>query len=201
MNPNSSTESTSTDDAKENTSNANDSNDSEWSAEEQNSLTRVLMAENQIKNYVIASVGASMVPAPLFDIAAVFGIQIRMIQKLSQLYGQPFSEKIARNTVTALAGSVLGYGAGATVAVSLTKIIPGFGWMLGMAALPVISGGSTYATGRVFLKHFENGGSLFDLDHEQMRDYYKEQFEKGKELAAKAKAEIKARKQGGEGMA
>ncbi|WP_193222177.1 YcjF family protein [Alkalilimnicola sp. S0819] len=163
---------------------------------ERQDLDRALVADNQIKNYVIASVGASIVPVPLFDIAAVFAIQMRMIQKLSQLYGTPFSEGAVRNTAIALGGGVLGYGAGATVAVSLTKIIPGVGWMLGMAALPVVSGASTYAVGRVYLKHFQEGGSVLDLNHEKMRAYYREQFEKGKQLAAKARAELKARKGG-----
>jgi uncharacterized protein (DUF697 family) len=146
-----------------------------------------LSAENLIKNYVIASVGASAVPVPMFDIAAVAAIQLRMIQKLSQLHGQPFSERAGRNVITALAGSVFGYGAGFAVAASAVKIIPVFGWMIGMASLPLVSGASTYAVGRSLQKHFEDGGSLFDFSADGMRAYYQEQFEKGKEMAAKAK--------------
>jgi uncharacterized protein (DUF697 family) len=154
-------------------------------------LTRELSAENKIKNYVIASVGVSIVPVPLFDIAAVVAIQLRMIQKLSQLYGHPFTERTARNIITALAGGVLGYGAGFAIAASAVKLIPGVGWAVGMASLPLISGGATYAVGRTIVKHFEDGGSLFDFSADRMRAYYQEQFEKGKELAAKAKAGLK----------
>lgn len=148
---------------------------------------RGLVAENLIKDYVIASVAASIVPVPLFDIAAVAAIEMRMIQKLSELYGKPFSEGVGRNILASLAGGVLGYGVGAAVAVSLTKLIPGVGWMMGMVSLPVMSGASTYAVGRVFVKHYEGGGDIFDLSTEAMRSYYKEQFEKGKKLAAKVK--------------
>lgn len=147
-----------------------------------------LVAENLIKDYVIASVAASIVPVPLFDIAAVVAIQLRMIQKLSELYGKPFSESAGRSVVTALAGGVVGYGAGMAVAVSLTKLIPGVGWMMGMVSLPAVAGASTYAVGRVFVKHYENGGDIFDLSTEAMSSYYKEQFAKGKDLVAKAKA-------------
>ncbi|MFN3460893.1 MAG: YcjF family protein [Oceanibaculum sp.] len=156
-------------------------------------VARALSGESKIKTYVIASVTASIVPVPLFDIAAVTAIQLRMIQKLSQLYGTPFSESAVRNVITALAGGVLGYGVGAAVAISLTKAIPGVGWMLGMVSMPAIAGGSTYAIGRAYLKHFEEGGSVFDFDVESMRSYYDEQFEKGKKLAAKVKAEARKR--------
>lgn len=148
---------------------------------------RGLIAENLIKNYVIASVAASIVPVPLFDIAAVTGVQLRMIQKLSELYGKPFSANVGRNVVASLVGGVAGYGVGITVASSLTKIIPGVGWMLGMVSLPVIAGGSTYAVGSVFVKHYEEGGDIFNLSTEAMRNFYKQQFEKGKALAAKVK--------------
>ncbi len=148
---------------------------------------RSLIAESLVKDYVLASVAASIVPVPLFDIAAVVAIELRMIQKLSELYGKPFSEGVGRNVIMSLAGGVVGYGAGMAVAVSLTKLIPGIGWMMGMVSLPVLSGASTYAVGRVFIKHYEGGGDIFDLSTEAMRTYYKEQFEKGKALAAKVK--------------
>ena len=156
---------------------------------------RSLIAENLIKDYVLASVAASIVPVPLFDIAAVVAIELRMIQKLSELYGKPFSEGVGRNVIVSLAGGVVGYGAGMAVAVSLTKLIPGIGWMMGMVSLPVLSGASTYAVGRVFVKHYEGGGDIFDLSTEAMRTYYKEQFEKGKALAAKVKGSKPAAEQ------
>ena len=155
-------------------------------------LTRELSAENKIKNYVIATVGASIVPLPLFDIAAIIAIQLRMIQKISQLYGRPFSERAGRNIITALAGGVLGYGAGFAVAASAVKLIPVVGWAIGMASLPLVAGGATYAVGRSLVKHYEDGGSLFDFSPDKMRTYYQEQFEKGKALAAKAKSGLKA---------
>ncbi|MBR9970303.1 YcjF family protein [Magnetospirillum sulfuroxidans] len=155
---------------------------------------RGLVAENMIKNYVIGSVAAAIVPVPLFDIAAVVGIQLRMIQKLSELYGKPFSESLGRSIIASLAGGVVGYGAGMVVAVSLTKLIPGVGWMMGMVSLPVIAGGSTYAIGQVFMKHYENGGDISDLCAKSWSAFYQEQFEKGKELAVKAKAKAKSMK-------
>lgn len=152
--------------------------------------TRELAADNLIKDYVIGSVAASIVPVAFFDIAAVAAIQLRMIQKLSELYGKPFSERLGRKVIYALAGSVLGFGAGYIVAASATKIIPGIGWMIGMVSLPVVAGGATFAVGRSIVQHYEEGGTLMDFDANRMRGFYKEQFEKGKEFARKAKTKV-----------
>lgn len=154
-------------------------------------IARQLTAESLTKDYVLASVAASIVPVAIFDIAAVVAIQLRMIQKLSQLYGKPFSDKMGRKVIYALAGGVLGYGAGYAVAASATKLIPGIGWMVGMVSLPVVAGASTYAVGRSIARHYEDGGSLMDFDASKMRAFYKEQFEKGKELAKRARDRTK----------
>lgn len=154
-------------------------------------IARQLTAESLTKDYVLASVAASIVPVAIFDIAAVVAIQLRMIQKLSQLYGKPFTDKMGRKVIYALAGGVLGYGAGYAVAASATKLIPGIGWMVGMVSLPVVAGASTYAVGRSIARHYEDGGSLMDFDASKMRAFYKEQFEKGKELAKRARDRTK----------
>jgi uncharacterized protein (DUF697 family) len=152
-----------------------------------------LKAENLIKNHVMAAGGFSLVPLPLLDLAAITVVQVRMIQKLAAMYGKTFSEKPVRNTIIALAGGVVGQGAGATAAFSLTKFIPGFGWMIGLVSMPVVVGATTYAIGHVFLRHFEQGGSVYDMSVESARGYYKEQMEKGKKLAAAAKASVHKR--------
>ncbi|WP_321342031.1 DUF697 domain-containing protein [Breoghania sp.] len=164
-----------------------DIDEAAFESDEEFDVTRELTADNLIKDYVLASVAASIVPIAFFDIAAVVGIQLRMIQKLSNLYGNPFSERLGRKVIYALAGGVLGYGAGYMVAASATKMIPGIGWMVGMVSLPVVAGGSTYAVGRSIMKHYEEGGTLLDFNASKMREFYKEQFEKGKDIARKAK--------------
>jgi hypothetical protein len=69
------------------------------------------------------------------------------------------------------------------------KAIPGIGSFLGGVSMAVLSGASTYAIGQVFIRHFESGGDLFNFDSERFKNFYKEQFEKGKEYAQKWKKE------------
>ena len=151
-----------------------------------------LTASNVIKDHIIASVAVGAVPVPLIDVAGIAAIQLRMIRKLSQLYGRPFSDSLGRSVVASLAGGFGGVAAGA-VAGSLVKVVPGIGWMLAMATVPVVAGASTYAIGQVFLSHFKAGGTIEDLDTTKFKAFYKEQFEKGKEIALKAKEDAKAR--------
>ncbi|MBU0724003.1 MAG: DUF697 domain-containing protein [Alphaproteobacteria bacterium] len=158
--------------------------------ETEDTLTQTLAGNSLIKNYVVASVAASAVPVPLFDIAAVTAIQLRMIQKLSHLYGKPFSEGVVRSIIASLGGSVVGIGVGA-MAASLVKFVPVIGWAASIMSLPLIAGASTYAIGQVFQKHYAEGGTAFDLKTEDVKAYYKEQFEKGKVMAAEAKAKAK----------
>ena len=41
----------------------------------------------------------------------------------------------------------------------------------------------------VFLKHFETGGTFLDFDVERLKNFYKEKFEKGKEVAEQMRKE------------
>lgn len=154
-----------------------------------------LATDNIIKDHMMASIAASIVPVAFFDIAAVVVIQLRMIKKLSHHYDKPFSESQGRKVIIALAGGVLGYGAGYVVAASATKLIPGIGWMIGMVSLPVVAGASTYAVGQSIIEHYEEGGTLLDFSAKKRRAFYDEQFENGKKFARrmreKAKAEVK----------
>ena len=67
------------------------------------------------------------------------------------------------------------------------------GWVLGMVSLPVVVGASTYAIGRVYQRHFEEGGSIYDISVDNAKSYYNEQLEKGKQLAEAAKAGMRKR--------
>ena len=146
-----------------------------------------LAAESTVKSYVIASMGLGTLPLPLFDAAALFALQLAMIERLSQRYGRDFSEKAARSTLLALLGGSLSVGLGLGAA-SLLKSVPGVGWALGGLGLPAVAGAATYALGRTYVRHFERGGTVLDLDAEDLRAYYNAQLCKGRAYAMRARA-------------
>ncbi|MCB0572184.1 MAG: DUF697 domain-containing protein, partial [Phaeodactylibacter sp.] len=45
-----------------------------------------LRAQEIVKNHVLISMGAGLVPIPILDIAAVTAVQLDMVKNLAQLY-------------------------------------------------------------------------------------------------------------------
>lgn len=141
-------------------------------------------AEKIVRKHMLVALGTGIVP-PIADIAALTGVQIRMLYLLSKNYDQKFKDDLGKSVVGSLIG---GYGMAklATGAVySLMKFIPGVGQIAAPVSLSVVAAASTYALGKVFIKHFESGGTLLNFDPEKMREYYYEQYEKGMKLAKK----------------
>lgn len=48
--------------------------------------------------------------------------------------------------------------------------------------MPVFSGSATYAIYKVFVQHFESGGTFLDLDPAKVKVYFSEHFAKGKKV-------------------
>ncbi|MEL6636452.1 MAG: SHOCT domain-containing protein [Bacteroidota bacterium] len=140
---------------------------------------RLTAADMVIRNHVIWSMGAGLIPVLIADIFAVSALQLDMIRQLCRVYEVDFQETQGKAIVTSLTSSTLArIGAG-----SLIKMIPGLGSVLGGVTVSVFAGASTYALGEVFKKHFESGGTILDFDPDRLRKYYKEKFEKGKKVA------------------
>jgi hypothetical protein len=53
---------------------------------------------------------------------------------------------------------------------------------------PTFAFATTYAMGYVFVKHFENAGTMATFDSSKMNLYFHEQFEKSKKLFSKKQA-------------
>ncbi len=135
-------------------------------------------AETIIRNHVIWSMGAGMIPVLIADIFAVSALQLDMIRQLSRVYGVDFSETQGKAIVTSLTSSTIAR----VTAGSIIKVIPGLGSLLGGITVSAFAGASTYALGEVFKKHFETGGTILDFDPARLKKVYKEKFEKGKKV-------------------
>ncbi|MCB0641878.1 MAG: DUF697 domain-containing protein [Phaeodactylibacter sp.] len=149
---------------------------------------RAMHADTIIRNHVIWSMGAGLIPVLVADIFAVSALQLDMIRQMCRVYDVNFSETQGKAIVTSLTSSTLArIGAG-----SLVKLIPGIGSILGGVTVSVFAGASTYALGEVFKKHFESGGTILDFDPARLRKMYKEKFEKGKKVAEEWRRDAKA---------
>lgn len=123
-------------------------------------------AEEIVKGYVPLAVGAGMIPLPGVDLAAIGGLQLKVLSALAEHYRVPFTKSQAQLIVTSLLGSVgTTVLAGAALA-SVAKFVPVFGLLIATASMPVAGGVITRAMGHLAIDHFEAGGKMdtFDLD-------------------------------------
>ncbi|RMG77677.1 MAG: DUF697 domain-containing protein [Bacteroidetes bacterium] len=136
-------------------------------------------ADSIIRNHILFSMGAGIIPVPVVDIFAVSAAQLDMIRQLCRVYDVDFAETQGKAIVSSLTTATLArVGAG-----SLAKLIPVVGSLVGGITNSALAGASTYALGEVFKAHFETGGTILDFDPDRLKKLYKEKFEKGKKVA------------------
>lgn len=121
------------------------------------------------------SAGAGVIPVPLLDFAAIAGVQLKMVRDLAGLYGVPFEEVRTKAIISSLVGGLFPFNAAMGIgglAGLWYKAIPGVGPFLSMVTMPMAAGAANYALGRLFIEHFESGGTLLDFDTEKMRSRF-----------------------------
>lgn len=141
---------------------------------------RQATAEALIKRHVPYALGAGFIPLPMIDVAAISGVQIKLIAELSTLYGVPFAANQAKAIVASLLGGAGSLSLAAALLGSLAKLVPGAGYALGAGAVPLTAGALTYAVGHVFRAHFESGGTLLTFDAAAAKALFLEKVEEGR---------------------
>lgn len=134
-------------------------------------------AESTIKNHSLMAAGGGLIPIPLIDFIAVSGIQAELVKNLCGIYQVDFYKNQGKSTISALVGTSF-----ASLGASLIKAIPGLGSVLGGVSMSILSGATTYAIGQVFAEHFENGGTMEDLNTDDFKRFYNQKVEEGKRL-------------------
>lgn len=152
--------------------------------------TKTTEANGIVKKYMLGALGVGIVPFPLLDMAVLSGIQLKMLHSLANLYGVKFSDHIGKSLITSLLGGGIPLSLSFNL-VSLLKSLSPYGKIAGMISNSLFSGASTYAVGKVFIQHFESGGTFLNFNPQEVRDYYTQQFKKGKEEVRVSFAGIK----------
>lgn len=136
-----------------------------------------------VQSYVGWASAAGLLPVPVLDVSAILGIQIAMLKSVAAVYGVPFNRRMVKPLLVSLvnAGSAVVLAAPAA---SLVKFVPFLGSALGMLTLPALSSASCYATGRVFIAHFESGGTFLDFDPASARAFYANIFSSAQKAPA-----------------
>ncbi|MCB9797028.1 MAG: DUF697 domain-containing protein [Alphaproteobacteria bacterium] len=144
-------------------------------------------ANNIVLRHVLFAAGVGLVPLPLADLAALVAANLKMLRDLANHYGVEFREEMAKSAVASLLAAA-GVPALLVPAASLLKVIPGVGALVGGLTVPALAGGLTYATGRVFIRHFESGGTFLDFNADRFKSMFKKEMKEGQEKAKEASA-------------
>ncbi|TAF33424.1 MAG: DUF697 domain-containing protein [Cytophagales bacterium] len=142
-------------------------------------------ADKVVESAVMLSVGAGILPVPIADLVLVTAIQVDMVRQLAAIYNIQVQFTHLESWLNTLSASILPQIKGEAI-----KTIPGAGKFFGGESLAILSGASTYAIGRIFVKHFEGGGQITDFKAELVQAQLQEEFEQGKKVAAEASIEL-----------
>ena len=98
-------------------------------------------ADSIIRNHILFSMGAGIIPFPVVDVFAVSAAQLDMIRQLCRVYDVDFAETQGKAIVSSLTTATLArVGAG-----SLAKLIPVVGSLVGGITNSALAGASTFA--------------------------------------------------------
>jgi uncharacterized protein (DUF697 family) len=129
-----------------------------------------------ISRYCKWSAAAGFIPVPYLDLAGLAAVQVKMVSELAQLYGKTLQQEAIKTTVAALLGTLTTAGLAAPVALSTLKMIPGLGSVAGGLSMGALGAAATYAIGKVFVNHFEGGGTLANFDVDKVKEDVKAAF-------------------------
>lgn len=123
-------------------------------------------AEQIVQDHTALAAGGGLIPVPGLDLAAIGGLQLRLLSALATHYQVAFTRSQAQLIVTSLLGSLGTTIVVGAVLISFAKALPVFGSLLGAASLPLAGSAVTRAIGNLAIEHFEAGGTMenFDLD-------------------------------------
>ena len=146
-------------------------------------------AQSCVAKYAFGNALCSLVPVPLFDLIAITGLQITMVSSLCSIYQVPFSREAVKGILLGLVGGLNSATVATCVMGSVARFVPMMWFSASVVTLPLVAAASTYAVGKVFIMHFEAGGTVLNFDHVKMREYFKNYYKEGLSMAAaRAKA-------------
>jgi uncharacterized protein (DUF697 family) len=123
---------------------------------------RQTLALAVVERHANYSAIGGVIPLPLVNVASVTAIIVRMVKRLSELYGVPYRRDRARAIVIGLAGGAMPAGLSTVTASALFYIVPGSN-LVGLAVSSITASACTRRLGKIFVDHFESGATLADF--------------------------------------
>ena len=130
-----------------------------------------------VDRYSKIAAGVGLLPTFVLNFAGVLAVQITMVTKIARVFNLSQDKERVRGSILMLMGSVLpgtvGHGIGLAVA-SIPAMLTGT--VLSFVLAPALAYALTSAVGKVFVMHFESGGTLLTFDPKVFRDHFVKAF-------------------------
>ncbi|MDM8567143.1 YcjF family protein [Candidatus Halobeggiatoa sp. HSG11] len=150
-------------------------------------IDRAKQAHSTVNRYALGSMAVAIVPLPLIDLAAVSGVQLKMVHSISKHYEIPFSRDLAKPLIASLLGDIVAVTMTKYVATNLVRLVPVAGQVSSFASSAALFGSATYAIGKIFVEHFESGGTFLNFEADKMKNNLQQLFEEGQKFVSKNK--------------
>ena len=147
---------------------------------------REIKAAKIVKRYMLWSMGAGLIPLPLVDVGVLAAVQLKMLATLSRFYQVPFCRNAVKSVIATLLGFITTNSLRGSVVTSFLKSLPGVGF-LGSVSMPIYSGATTYAIGKIFVQHFESGGTFLTFRPYKVKEHFKKLYKEGQTVASNLK--------------
>jgi len=143
-----------------------------------------IAAEAVVRNYMMWTGAAGIIPVPIIDTAAITAIQLAMLNKIGDIYKQEFSANWGKSVIGSLVGGYAATTLGMGIGMNIVRAIPFVGSIASLIVVPGFAAATTWALGQVFILHFESGGTILDFDPVAVKDHYVNLVKKGQVIVA-----------------
>jgi uncharacterized protein (DUF697 family) len=117
-----------------------------------------------VYRYMAMSAGAALIPVAGADVVVLAGIHVSLIKQLCDHYQVDFSDHAARNILIAVTASIVPGAVGSMIGQRVLRMLPWTGALAGWTLMSAGSAAFSYGIGRLFIHHFESGGTLDSFD-------------------------------------
>jgi uncharacterized protein (DUF697 family) len=148
-------------------------------------------ADRTVRNHAVGSAVIGAIPMPPLVVAALLAINLKMLYKLSRIYNVEFQRDVGKSIIYSFLGACGAASVSGRVTWGLSQLVPAGSTIISAVGLPVFAAGLTYGIGKLFIQHFESGGTFLNFDPEEVRAHFFAEFEEGKRLAVEGGMEGK----------
>lgn len=133
-------------------------------------------AARVISTAVKWSAATAIVPVPYMDLLALGAVQVKMVRDLAKVYGLEAESETLKGVISALLGTLAPAAISGGLLGSALKVIPVGGTIVGSVGLAAFGSAATYAISKIFVAHFEKGGTLKTFSAEAIEADLKKEF-------------------------